>query len=332
MPVWPAASLRFSKSQIRPIFGQFSAISANSGPQGADRKMAISAGITYINISMDLVRNTRKLVTSVVSHKWDTPILYMSLHPSQNGYPIPRHLNEARSSPKIALSNAIAFPEGECSLKKLRPHTSDTLNQALESPSICEALSQAFCFQNVTQEDEFRLEFMWTSIRANSFTRTILAIQKHKPVVFRKILPIASFKPDSSPMITYPSRSGFVPLLLTSSTRLEPTDAHKSSRYNDNPPNMEIDPPWFSKGMSFISKLLELLPWRSKGCQTTEETAHFQGQISVNTADALKFKQNFTSRLEDNQSVSNKVEITMSSEGRLKPDELTFNHNLVKCY
>ncbi|KAF9510366.1 hypothetical protein BS47DRAFT_1364571 [Hydnum rufescens UP504] len=65
-PIWPTASLRFSKSQLRPIFAQFSAISANSGRPMKDQIGRNSDG-TYLGtiICPEVVPNWYPTPTAV---------------------------------------------------------------------------------------------------------------------------------------------------------------------------------------------------------------------------------------------------------------------------
>ncbi|KAF9510308.1 hypothetical protein BS47DRAFT_1487502 [Hydnum rufescens UP504] len=111
----------------------------------------------------------------------------------------------------------------------------------------------------------------------------------------------------------------------------ELTDKCRLSSRTYKDPDTKIDSSQFSKGQNFVSRILNLLPWRSKRCRRTEETTHFKGKINISNADASKFKWNHTSRLENDQNTSDETGISILNDEQSKPNCLTFACSVAEC-
>ncbi|KAF9520028.1 hypothetical protein BS47DRAFT_1357765 [Hydnum rufescens UP504] len=223
----------------------------------------------------------------------------------------------------------IAFREGKISFFKLRSHINATrfMNGTTESSTIREALCRAFYHSNIVPKKRFGLQF------------TIISQDQYKPTI-RRILSMARINLGCSPLISNPSRLGLFPLLpSTSSTRFKSTkhkeldelmDESELSTCTYKNPNTEPDPSRFLKGTSFVSKMLELLPWRPKGWPRTRETPHFEEQVDVSSADTSKFKQNYTSRLDNNPVMPDLYESEVIQESPHSPN--AGRHESKECY
>jgi Retroviral aspartyl protease len=117
------------------------------------------------------------------------------------------------------------FTDVESDLKKLRPtvNTSEVLNFAMESPEICEALQRAFYSQNLIRETGLECQLMKTLIWdgytfnvaatcSEDIARFVLGNRKYKPVG-QKVHLVASYNPDSCPLVFTPLSIGELPVL-----------------------------------------------------------------------------------------------------------------------
>ncbi|KAF9506067.1 hypothetical protein BS47DRAFT_1399824 [Hydnum rufescens UP504] len=101
----------------------------------------------------------------------------------------------------------------------------------------------------------------------------------------------------------------------------ELTDESRLSTCTYKDPSTEPDPPRFSKEMSFVSKILDLLSWRPKGWPRIRETPHFEEQVGISSADTSKFKRNYTSRLDNNSVVPSLYESGVIREILYSPND-----------
>ncbi|KAF9504630.1 hypothetical protein BS47DRAFT_1401210 [Hydnum rufescens UP504] len=234
------------------------------------------------------------------------------------------------------------LPEGELNLKKLRPHVDakGLLIRALESPAIREALYRAYYLRDIVQESKLRLQFAQESIQdghtfhnvtelTDETTRIVLG-DKNKPA-HRRIHSIASYNPGCRTLISNLLKLGSLPLLASSmrSENVEHEGLDKltneselsSPTYKDL--STELEPPQSSRKIGFVSQLLGLFPWKSKGRRMTEEAPHPKGQDNVSTADVTKSSGNYTLAPENNHGTLDKTGFDAPVDEQTTPASLT---------